>query len=253
MSNFDAAAAAFDRHRALPEDAARAVRTAVLHALPPRPRLLDLGAGSGRIGWPFITAGDDYIGLDLSRGMLQAFRARSTTARLVQADGCALPFANETFDGVLLVQIFGGLSQWQALLGEALRVLRPGGALIIGRTRTPDDGVDASMKRQLSVILGEHGEPAESRNSREPTQRQLRDLAATDVEIEAAHWQADRSPRGFIDRHASGARFATLPPTRRCDALRQLSVWATGRFGSLDAHVTEIHRFTLRIFKFAER
>ncbi|OYY07217.1 MAG: hypothetical protein B7Y70_15335, partial [Rhizobiales bacterium 35-68-8] len=106
MSNFDAVAPAFDRHRALPEGAAQDVRAAVLRALSPRPRLLDLGAGSGRIGWPFVTAGDDYIGLDLSLGMLQAFRARSSTARLVRADGCALPFGARTFDGVLLVQIF---------------------------------------------------------------------------------------------------------------------------------------------------
>ena len=96
-SAFDAVAAGFDRHRALPESAARSVRKAVLMAIgAARPRLLDLGAGSGRTGWPFVAAGDDYVGVDLSAGMLRVFANRAAggrRARLVQADGCGLPFA----------------------------------------------------------------------------------------------------------------------------------------------------------------
>ena len=48
----------------------------------------------GGIGWPFVAAGDDYVGVDLSLGMLRAFVARCERApRLVQADGHRLPFA----------------------------------------------------------------------------------------------------------------------------------------------------------------
>src|SRR4051812_23153232 len=42
-----------------------AAATAVLGALAapsPPPRLLDLGAGTGRIGRSFVAAGDDYVG-----------------------------------------------------------------------------------------------------------------------------------------------------------------------------------------------
>jgi hypothetical protein len=63
MSAYDAAAPSFDRHRALPACVSQAIRTAVLGsavlgaaAETRRPRLLDLGAGGGRIGWPFIAA-----------------------------------------------------------------------------------------------------------------------------------------------------------------------------------------------------
>jgi predicted TPR repeat methyltransferase len=52
----------------------RAVRAAVLAALAtPAPRLLELGAGTGRFGRPFVAAGDAYVGIDLSFGMLQEF------------------------------------------------------------------------------------------------------------------------------------------------------------------------------------
>ena len=77
VSAYDAIAPRFERDRALPDGVAEAVRAAVLGAAAAaRPRILDLGAGSGRIGAPFVAAGDDYVGADLSLGMLQAFAAR---------------------------------------------------------------------------------------------------------------------------------------------------------------------------------
>ena len=54
---YDAAAAAFDRHRKLPEGVAQAIRGAVLRALDlMRPRLVDLGAGT-RAHWPRVFRG----------------------------------------------------------------------------------------------------------------------------------------------------------------------------------------------------
>ncbi|MDO8874745.1 MAG: class I SAM-dependent methyltransferase [Pseudolabrys sp.] len=253
MSVYDAVAPQFDRHRALPDDAAVTVREAVLRALPPRPRLLDLGAGSGRIGWPFVAAHDDYVGVDLSFGMLQAFRQRERSAALAQADGCALPFADRGFDAVLLVQIFGGLKRWRALIDEALRVLRPRGALMLGRTRAPDDGIDARMKQRLDMILAGHALPAEAGNSRARAELHLEERAAAVREIDAAHWRVTRSPADFLQRHAGGARFSTLAPALRASALGQLADWAAATFGNLDTRLEETHRFTLRIFTFAER
>ncbi len=253
MSSFDAVAPSFDRHRALPEGAAKAICAAVLAALAPHPRLLDLGAGSGRIGWPLVIAAADYIGVDLSYGMLRTFKDRAATAALVQADGCELPFRQGTFDAVLLVQIFGGLKRWRALIDETLRVLKPGGALLLGRILTPDDGIDAAMKRQLAAILSEQAAPPDQQNTREQAERQLEAIASAATEIEATHWPATRRPRDFIERHAGGAQFSKWPPDIRARALRTLSDWAVGQFGGLDAGFTETHRFTLRIFKFAER
>ncbi|MDO9411343.1 MAG: class I SAM-dependent methyltransferase [Pseudolabrys sp.] len=248
MSVFDAVAPQFDRHRALPDSAAKAVRAAVLSRLAAQARLLDLGAGSGRVGWPFIAAGDNYTGVDLSFGMLQAFKQRAPQATLVQADGCALPFANRAFDGVLLVQIFGGLKNWRALIDEILRVLRPRGLLLLGRTQAPDGGVDARMKRQLDAIL--EAPAAANGNVRAQAELHLEERAVAVDNIEAATWTATRTPRGFIERHRNGARFGTLPRDTRERALQQLSGWTVRQFGSLDAPFAETHSFTLRIFTF---
>src|SRR5215213_6981960 len=101
MSAFDVVAPRFDSFRALPAGVAEAIRAAILKLVGPSPRLLDLGAGSGRIGATFVAAGDDYVGIDLSSGMLREFAARTAghgviSPRLVQADGRQLPFRDAT-------------------------------------------------------------------------------------------------------------------------------------------------------------
>src|SRR5436190_17076189 len=104
-SAYDSVASSFDPHRSLPGGVAKAVREAVLAALrfANEPRLLDLGAGTGRFGRTFACANDDYCGLDLSFGMLREFRRQAERQegcfpRLVQADGEHLPFSDATFD-----------------------------------------------------------------------------------------------------------------------------------------------------------
>ena len=128
------------------------------------PRLLDLGAGTGRIGIPFIAARDDYVGVDLSFGMLSEFRRRAGSGarapRLVQADGERLPFADASFDAIMLIQVFGGMRGWRRLLAEVRRVLCGAGVLVLGRTLAPPDGLDARMKAQLALLLDKIGSPS---------------------------------------------------------------------------------------------
>jgi SAM-dependent methyltransferase len=248
-SAFDALAPRFDRDRALPEGVTQAVRATVLDAVGvARPRLLDLGAGTGRMGWPFVAAGDDYVGLDLSLGMLQAFAQRcGRVPRLVQADGHRLPFGAASFDAVLLIQVFGGLGDWQQFASEVRRVLRPSGTILVGRTVVPEDGVDARMKQQLDVIIGSQRRGA---NRREDVQ-QLLAASATDTEHRiVGSWTAARTPAQFIARHRGGARFAALPQSLKDDAIAQLAAWAEAAFGSLDAAISESHRFELQIYRF---
>jgi ubiquinone/menaquinone biosynthesis C-methylase UbiE len=258
MSSYDAAAPSFDRHRALPDGVAPAIRAAVLAFIDEvrQPRLLDLGAGTGRIGWPFVAAGDDYIGVDLSLGMLRAFMGRAeckgAPARLAQANGQCLPFPDATFDAVLLIQVFGGMPGWRLLVTEARRVLRQTGALVVGRTVAPADGIDAQMKQHLAHLLEAMGVEADRRNVRDDVQHWLGAAAHRINSVIAASWKADRTPSGFLVRHRTGARFAALPEPVKDEAMRQLGIWAGETFGSLDAVFSEQHVFELHTFKFAE-
>jgi len=250
---YDVVAPSFDRHRALPGGVPEAIRAAILKLAGLRaPRLLDLGAGSGRIGAPFVAAGDDYVGVDLSAGMLREFAARESAARLVQADGARLPFRDAAFDAVLLVQVFGGLSGWREVIAEAQRVLRPHGALILGRTQMPPDGGDARMKDRLGNILRQLGADAERKNAREEIEQVLASRAGGHEPATAANWTGIRTPRAFIERHGSGARFSRLAAPMKAQAMAELTSWATATFGSLDRTFSETHSFELQAFRFTQ-
>jgi ubiquinone/menaquinone biosynthesis C-methylase UbiE len=260
MSAYDAAAPSFDRHRALPDGVAESIRAAVLAVAggAPRPRLLDVGAGAGRIGWPFVAAGDDYVGVDLSFGMLRAFLQRAacgapqgSALRLVRADGRYLPFADAAFDAVIMIQVFGGMRGWRPLVTEARRVLRPSGALVVGRTLAPEDGVDARMKQRLASILFDIGvDPGN--NVRAEAEEALRSAARSSESVLVTSWRADRTPREFLARHRTGARFSALPDPVKEEALRQLGDWAAETFGSLDSVFFESRAFELSVFKFEQ-
>jgi SAM-dependent methyltransferase len=245
----------FERRRALPSGAAAAIRAVVLAGFDAtsRPRVLDLGAGSGRIGWPFVAADDDYVGVDLSAAMLRVFAERRelTVARaplLIQADGENLPFAEASFDAVLLMQVLNAAHDWRRLLLETKRVLRPAGSLIVGRTVAPEDGVDARMKRRLGELLGALGIQAYAGRAVDDALAMLQCAAQTSRTFTVASWRSDRTPRRFLERHATGARFSALSESVRDAAMRQLHDWATTAFGSLDVACTEPYRCELTIF-----
>jgi ubiquinone/menaquinone biosynthesis C-methylase UbiE len=260
VSAYDAAAPSFDRHRTLPDGVAETIRNAVIAAAGgvPRPLLLDIGTGAGRIGHTFVAAGDDYIGVDLSLGMLRTFLHRATCSdaslgpaplRLVRADGRCLPFVDTTFDVVLMIQIFGGMSDFPLLVSEARRVLRPSGAVILGRTVAAEHGVDARLKQRLALILSEIGIDAGD-NSYDDVEQALHSAARSAETVVAASWRADRTARQFLERHRTGARFSALPEPVKEEALHQLAVWAVAMFGSLDAVFSEQYAFALQVFKF---
>ena len=158
-STFDVTAATFDRYRALPVGVAEAILKTVRDSVGAQlsAGVLDLGAGTGRIGKAFVQADGRYVGVDLSLPMLQEFRAQSAAAWLVQADGHRLPFRHGTFGLVLLMQVLSGAHDWQSLLCEVVRVLEPGGAVVVGRTIVPSTGVDAQLKQQLAIVLEQMG------------------------------------------------------------------------------------------------
>jgi ubiquinone/menaquinone biosynthesis C-methylase UbiE len=246
MTAFDTTAPVYDAHRALPSGVPERIREAVMttSGIRHRASVLDLGAGTGRIGRPFVAAGDDYTGVDLSFGMLREFR----TGRLAQCDGEALPFREGAFDVVLLVSVVGGARGWRRLLAEAWRVVRAGGAIVIGKTVGPADGVDARMKERLEANLADLGVPAEEKKAGKALAWLESVAEERRVEV-AASWIAERSPRGFLDRKPTGAKFSVLPPDIREEALRRLSEWAKSAFGSLDATHSEPYEFELTIFK----
>jgi ubiquinone/menaquinone biosynthesis C-methylase UbiE len=257
ISRFDAMASEFDRHRALPSGVAEAARAMVMGSITStsRPHILDLGAGTGRFGHAFVAAGDEYVGVDLSFGMLRQFMSLTerggTTVRLVRADGQCLPFQDAAFDVVMLIQTFGGLRSWGQVLVEARRVLRPAGVMVVGRTVRPSGGVDSRMKQRLRLLLNEEGVELGLVNASEDVGRWLEATGRGGGWKVVASWNTDRTPRGFLDRQRTGAQFHQLPQAVKDQALIRLGAWAVTTFGSVDAVSSERHSFELQFYRFS--
>ncbi|HET9366131.1 MAG TPA: class I SAM-dependent methyltransferase [Candidatus Angelobacter sp.] len=250
---FDTVASSFERHRLLPSGVPEAIRSAIFAAaahVPSPARVLDVGAGTGRIGRAFIAANDSYIGVDTSLAMLREFQASSGFGFLVQADGCQLPFHNGAFDVVLFMHVLSGIHDWQVLLNEAQRVLRSGGIMAVGHTRSPESGIDGQLKRRLRSILQEMGVHWQPQESRREALVWLESQSTRHVHSQAASWKVSTSAKEFLLRHRSGARFAALPGTVQEQALQKLNAWAEKTLGPLDTEFDEERNFELDIFEF---
>ena len=250
-STFDPVATNFDRHRELPHGVAEAVRSAIWSRTNVSPaRILDLGAGTGRFGQVFVAANDLYVGVDSSHGMLREFRNYSANACLILADGQQLPFRHGVFGIVMLMQVLSGLRDWRRLLSEARRVLHPEGAIVVGHTVSPPQGINTQLKERLAIILQEMNiswhEPKKSRGQ---ALAWLETSTSRHDHVCAASWQTNLTPREFLVRRRTGARFAALPAAVQEEALQKLTAWAQNTFGSLDTISTEEHSFELDIFQ----
>jgi ubiquinone/menaquinone biosynthesis C-methylase UbiE len=114
-----------------------ALAAAALAGVEAPAEILDAPAGFGRHSIPLAKAGFRVTGIDRSPVQLEEARRRAGDAewpKLVEADFRELPFEEESFDAVLnLFSSIGyrGEEGDRQMLGEFLRVLRPGAALIV--------------------------------------------------------------------------------------------------------------------------
>jgi len=113
----------------------RAVRE--LH-LPAGSRVFDLACGTGDLCREIERAGHLAYGFDFSFGMLANAR---TDAPVVQADILRLPIDDATADGVTCGFALRNVVSLPELFAEVARVLRPGGAVALLETSSPDNRV----------------------------------------------------------------------------------------------------------------
>ena len=107
---------------------------AELAAPQPGERALDVGCGTGIYTAWLAEQGLEVTGLDRDPAMLAAARAKAPGIRLLEGDVTALPFAEGEFDLAVAVTLFCFLDGRQQLAAarELVRVVRPGGRVVVG-------------------------------------------------------------------------------------------------------------------------
>ncbi|QSB04670.1 class I SAM-dependent methyltransferase [Natronoglycomyces albus] len=95
---------------------------------------LEIAVGTGA-NFQYYPANVDLAGVDWSAAMVAAATARTVESgreiQLRQADAAALPFASQSFDAVVCTFALCCVPDERAVLAEAIRVLRPGGDLLL--------------------------------------------------------------------------------------------------------------------------
>jgi ubiquinone/menaquinone biosynthesis C-methylase UbiE len=91
-------------------------------------RVLDLGAGTGKLTRALVAAGHDVLAVDPSPPMLDMLRRSLPAVDVRKGAAEALPVADADVDVVVVAQAFHWFDQDRAL-SEIARVLRPGGRL----------------------------------------------------------------------------------------------------------------------------
>src|SRR3712207_3565584 len=97
-------------------------------------RILELAIGTG-LNLPFYPDGVRLTGVDLSPAMLAVAKQRSRKlgidAELLVGDAHALDFPDGSFDTVISTLFFSSVPDPRQAAAEVLRVLKPGGRLLL--------------------------------------------------------------------------------------------------------------------------
>ncbi len=254
--SFDRAVDYYDSTRDLPEPIAAGGIEAILRLAQVRPSsmILEVGAGTGRIGLPLLRRGANLFGCDLSHKMLGRLRAKAPAARVAQADAERLPFARGQVDAVLTIHVMHLVAGWRNALREFRRVLRPGGVYLNSWHWHSDDSVDQRLRQYWRNRVTAHG--AEWRRpgiqSREELVDEARGLGAAVEEVQAASYFTELRPQAVVDNIASRVVSDTwdIPDPIFERTLEELRAWAAQEYGDLDQPRREEQRFLLDVIRF---
>ena len=121
-------------------------------------RVLEVGVGTG-ISLPYYSQACRVTGIDISDEMLDVARRRIVEQQLINIDGVAvmdaqnLDFATGSFDVVTAQYVVNTVPDPETALDEFIRVLRPGGELIIINRIGAEAGPRLKIERLLQPVV----------------------------------------------------------------------------------------------------
>jgi SAM-dependent methyltransferase len=206
--SFGSAAAAYERGRpSYPPEA--------IDWLLPRTakKVLDLGAGTGKLTTRLVERGLDVVAVDPISEMLELLRASLPQTRALLGTAEEIPLEDNSVDAVLVAQAWHWVDPERAI-PEIARVLRPGGRLgLVWNTRDERLG----WVRELGQIIGSDGDQGRFDVTLpapfdEPERHQI-------------EWTNYLTPQALIDLVASRSYCITSPAevrTKTLDEVREL-------------------------------
>ncbi len=217
--SFESVAAEYERHRpGYPEEALRWAAEQL--GLDPGARVLDIGAGTGKLTRRLVTLGYDVVAVEPGAPMLDQLRAAVPEADALEASAESIPVQDETVDAAFAGQAYHWFDRERAL-PELQRVIKTGGGLVLlwnwWNERDP-------LQRELGELIGYAGhEPY--RNEELPGEPWFSEVGRTVVET-----LEESSPDALVGYLSTASAFLTAEPDEREESLRAVHELAS-RYG----------------------
>jgi SAM-dependent methyltransferase len=116
-------------------------------------RLLDVGCGAGMVLRLAADRGADVTGIDASEALLTHARRRVPGAPIVQGEIEDLPFDDDSFDVVTGFNSFQYAAHPVAALAESVRVVAPGGRVLLLTWGMPEQCDAAAYLAALGALM----------------------------------------------------------------------------------------------------
>jgi SAM-dependent methyltransferase len=217
--SFETVAAEYERHRPdYPEEALRwAAEQLRLEA---GDRVLDVGAGTGKLTRSLVALGFEVVAVEPGGPMLEQLRIAVPEAETLEAPAEAVPLPDESVDAAFAGQAFHWFDRERAV-PELHRVTRPRGGLALlwnwWDERDP-------LQRELGELVGYAGHKP-YREEELPAAPWFRELGRTVVET-----TMQSSPETIVGYLSTASGFLVVTPEEREESLRAVHELAS-RYG----------------------
>jgi SAM-dependent methyltransferase len=217
--SFEAVAAEYERHR--PEYPEEALRWATERlGIEPGARVLDVGAGTGKLTRGLVAIGLDVVAVEPGGRMLAQLREAVPEAEAHEARAESIPLPDESVDAAFAGQAYHWFDRDLAV-PELHRVTRPGGGLALLWNWWDERDPLQSELGELVGFAGHRPHPEEEL----PGEPWFRDAGRTVVET--VH---ESSPDALVDYLSTASAFVVADPGEREASLRAVYELAS-RYG----------------------
>jgi ubiquinone/menaquinone biosynthesis C-methylase UbiE len=126
-----------------------------LVGVPVSGRLVDIGGGTGRISFMLRDCFTEIFVVDSSMGMLiQALKKGDLHPVCSNSEN--LPFENESFERVIMVDALHHVGDFRITIAELWRILKPGGRIVIGEPNIQTIAVKLIAIMEKLVLMRSH-------------------------------------------------------------------------------------------------
>jgi SAM-dependent methyltransferase len=218
-------------------------------------RVLDIGAGTGRVAIPLAVHGYRVAAIEPAPGMLAQLRAKDVDGRVlaIVGEGARLPFRTGLFDVAVIARLLYLTNDWRTILSEARRVLADGGVLLHEWGNGEADEAWVRIREEGRRLFEQAGVPA-------PFHPGVRSEAEVDAQLAAfqrvreATIDLEPGPaitlREFLRRLTAGelSYVWNVPEHVRADCLPRLCRWSEETF-DLDVSIPMPRRLRWTIYR----